>query len=90
MSDTDESKVVSINGSTIPGPGRPSKATISELERVLEAAKSGEIVGVVMACLHADNLTSSVLAGHVSAKAVLGAIDVAKHDLLMSSYTDRE
>ena len=59
------SKVVSLRGMDLPEPGKPVEPLVSQLERLLEQAKSGEIHGISYAISFADAATASGCAGAV-------------------------
>ena len=65
------SKVVAINGATIPEPGVPNKSIVEVLERHLAEAKSGKTVAVAVCSV--DN-----------AGWVLGEFDIASHQFLLA------
>lgn len=53
-----ENVVYLHSGAEILAPGEVSAATVSELEKLLEAAKSGEIQGIVVFMAHSDGTVS--------------------------------
>lgn len=55
---------------------------IAELERWIEMARSGEIRGVVLVGLCRDGLARYAIAGCVGGYSMLGAVEVAKSDLM--------
>jgi len=71
------SKVVGIHGNT-PVSREPNETVIRELERILEMAKSGEVVGFAGALLHADKLSTVAYGGLLGTYGLVGALDVAK------------
>lgn len=73
--------VVSIHGGPT-GQPEPSPTCIQVLEEWLEKARSGEIVGVAIAGLCHDSCGCYALAGKVGGYSMLGAVDMAKADLL--------
>jgi hypothetical protein len=77
MSDT----VVSLWGQPV-GVREPSPALVQELERLLEAARSGEIIGGGFVLLHADATASWVMAGRMGGFSVLGALEMVRAELI--------
>lgn len=74
-------KVIAIHGGPT-GQPEPNEKTIQVLESWLEMAKSGEIIGVAMAGLCADGYSRYSLAGFIGGYSMLGALDVAKAEIL--------
>jgi hypothetical protein len=69
-------------GGVVPGMGTPNEGCIDVLEGLLERARAGELVGVVCAATHSDNMASYVLAGMIGPYSLLGALELAKADLI--------
>lgn len=65
--------ILSMSGGELPAPGIADPDVVRFLSETLEAAKSGEIVGVAMACLHADQSTSADAQGWLKL-ALLGSL----------------
>lgn len=59
----------------------PNPTLIEELERLLAAARSGQVIGVAAAMLHHDGLGSYRLAGTVGGYSMLGALEMVGADL---------
>lgn len=59
-------KVVSLKGDPIHDPRTPDETVIRECERLLEEAKSGEVIGVAYATYYFDKSTNGRRAGTVS------------------------
>jgi hypothetical protein len=59
----------------------PNESCIAELRRLLDKAEAGEIVGIVCASLHGDKLGSYTFAGMIGPYSLLGAVDMAHHEL---------
>lgn len=59
----------------------PNESCVAELRRMLEQAEAGEIVGIVCARLHGDKLGSFTIAGMIGPYSLLGAVDMAHHEL---------
>jgi hypothetical protein len=55
---------------------------VEEIERLLEAARSGEIVGMAGTYLHKDKGASYSFAGKVGAYSMIGGLECAKARLL--------
>ena len=50
--------VIGLHGTWEPQPAEANATVVEELERLLEAARSGEIVGISGAYVHRDKLVS--------------------------------
>jgi hypothetical protein len=75
-------KVVSLRGG-YPLQGAQANATvIRELERLVEAARSGEIVGLAGSYVHKNNVITYSYAGTVRGYALLGGLECLKERLL--------
>lgn len=55
---------------------------VEEMERLLEAARSGEIVGLAGAYLHKDKNASYSFAGSIGSYGLIGGLECAKQRLL--------
>lgn len=75
------SDVVAIFGGPT-GQPEPNTNTIEALESYLEMARSGQIIGVVIIGLCADGLSQYNVGGYVGGYSMLGALEVAKMDML--------
>lgn len=75
-------KVVSLHGAPLPEAGRPSPTVIAEVERLLEGARAGEVIGIVGCYLHRDRSTSFSFAGQVAGFALIGALECVKQRLI--------
>ena len=64
------------------GEPEPCQATIDVLEEYLELARSGEVIGIVLAGLHKDRLATFRLGGKLGAYSILGAVEIMKHRLV--------
>ena len=60
----------------------PNAACIETIERWLEQARAGEIVGVALAGLGHDGFSQYSVAGKVGGYSMIGALEVAKAELL--------
>jgi hypothetical protein len=58
---------------------------VEELERLLESARSGEIVGMAGTYLHKDKAASYSFAGTVGPYSLIGGLECAKARLLSIS-----
>ena len=75
----------------IPGQmGEPVPTCVKELERLLEAAKAGEIVGIAVGLQFRDGMGSYSIAGRVGAYSLLGAMLKAQHALLVVTDDDED
>lgn len=75
-------KVISLHGGPT-GEREVSQTCVEALEELLEQAKSGEVVGIVVASVHHDSVSSFDIAGNVVLAPMIGAMEIAKHHLLM-------
>ncbi|VFU07299.1 conserved hypothetical protein [Methylocella tundrae] len=74
--------VISLRGQFTPPSSEPNATVIEELERLLEAARSGEILGLAGAYVHKDKVVSYSYAGAVASYGMLGGLDCVKERLL--------
>ena len=72
--------IVAMHGGVVNTP-TPDQNCIEALRQMLEMAEAGEITGIVCARLHGNNLSSYAIAGRYGANSLLGALDLAAHDL---------
>jgi hypothetical protein len=75
-------EIVSLNGAVALPEAKPNETLVQELERLLEAARAGEIVGMAGACQHKDRVITYSYAGHVGGYGLLGGLDCVKARLL--------
>ena len=80
------SNVKSLYGGPTGLPERNERA-IEVLTDMLQKAQAGEVVGVVVASLHHDGLAGCRIGGVVGGYSLLGAVEMAKIDLI-SIMTD--
>jgi hypothetical protein len=74
--------VISLRGNfTVPS-AEPNSTVIEELERLLEAARAGEILGVAGAYVHRDKVVTYSYAGAVGSYGMIGGLDCVKERLL--------
>lgn len=83
------SNVVSLDGKVFTPPEGPqiSATLVGELERLLEAAKLGDIVGMAGSFIHADRLVSYSFAGAVGGFGVIGGLECLKERLVRHALT---
>jgi hypothetical protein len=74
--------VVSLRGAFSAPSAQPNSTVIQELERLLEAAKAGEILGMAGAYVHRDKVVTYSYAGAVASYGMLGGLDCVKERLL--------
>jgi hypothetical protein len=74
--------IVSLRGEYIPSSPEPNATVIEELERLLKAARAGEIRGLAGAYVHRDKVVSYSYAGAVAGYGMLGGLDCVKERLL--------
>jgi hypothetical protein len=77
-------EIVSLNG-TVPitePEAKPNETLVQELERLLQAARAGQIVGMAGAYQHQDRVITYSFAGAIGGYAVLGGLDCLKERLL--------
>lgn len=77
-------EIVSLNGAVaIAEPEvRPNETLVQELERLLQAARAGQIVGMAGAYQHQDRVITYSYAGVIGGYAVLGGLDCLKERLV--------
>jgi hypothetical protein len=76
-------QIVSLNGADL-ATYQPvaNESLVQELERLLQAARAGQIVGMAGAYQHQDRVITYSYAGAVGGYGVLGGIDCLKERLL--------
>lgn len=77
--------VVSLKGDPIVSPGTPNQELIEDLEKVLEKAKSGEIISIAYAILYSDELTSYRWVGKMT-RAIVGTLELIKYGLCRGDW----
>ena len=75
-------EVVSLHGTYQPPALEPNATVVRELERLLEAARSGEIVGLAGSYMHKDKVVTFSFAGLVAGYGVVGGISCLKERLM--------
>lgn len=71
-------QVFLLNGAQLPEPGQPNRDTVAVLEDLLEMARSGEIIGVSVAMMHADRSCAYRVVGVVGGYSMIGAMEMGK------------
>jgi hypothetical protein len=61
---------------------KPNEVLVKELERLLEAAKAGQIAGMAAAYHHHDHAISYSYAGSVGGFGLIGGLDCLKERLV--------
>ena len=80
-------KVVSLHGSIAAPSAEPVESLVQELERLLEAARAGEIVGFAGAYQHRSDKVGYSFAGMVGGYAMIGGVECLKSRLVLRSET---
>jgi hypothetical protein len=78
-------KVVSLRGNLsleVQNPNKPNATVVEELERLLEAARAGEIIGLAGSYIHKDKMITYSYAGAVASYGLLGGLDCVKERLV--------
>jgi hypothetical protein len=74
--------VVALHGALLPDVVGVDEGLVAELERLLEAARSGEIIGLAGTYQHKNRTISYSFAGRVGSYAMLGGLDCVRERLL--------
>jgi hypothetical protein len=74
--------VISLRGSFATPPAHPNRTVVEELERLLQAAKAGDIVGLAGTYVHKDKVVTYSFAGAVASYGMIGGLDCVKERLL--------
>jgi hypothetical protein len=77
--------VVSLHGGTDLRSPEPNATLVEELERLLEAARAGEIVGMAGSYVHRDRAVSYSYAGLVGGYGLVGGIECLKQRLVRNA-----
>ncbi len=76
-------EVVSLHGAPVAAPDlKPDDQLVGELERLLEAARAGELVGMAGVYLNKDKVVSYAYSGLIAGYGVLGGLDCLKTRLV--------
>ena len=81
-------KITPLFADAFPQPREPSPVCVAELERLLAAAKVGEIVGVVATVQHHDGFSAYSIAGKIGSYSLIGAMTAGLHRLLRLDEED--
>ena len=75
--------VVSLYGTRIPdAAAEPNPTVVEEIERLLAAARAGEIIGLAGSYMHRDKVVTYSYAGAVGAYGVIGGLECLKDRLV--------
>lgn len=78
--------VIALRGEFQPVVSEPAievnERLVEEIERLLQAARSGDIVGMAGTYLHSDRRASYSFAGRVGTYSLIGGLECAKQRLL--------
>ncbi len=74
--------VVALRGELQPQEPAVNERLVEEIERLLDAARSGEIVGMAGSYLHKDRAASYSFAGLVGSYGLIGGLECAKARLM--------
>lgn len=74
--------VVSLRGQFTAPRTQPNQPVVQELERLLEAARAGDIVGLAGTYVHKDKVVTYSYAGAVASYGMIGGLDCVKERLL--------
>ena len=75
-------EIVSLSGAVAEPQAKPNETLVQELERLLQAARAGQIVGLAGAYQHQDRVITYSYAGVIGGYAVLGGLDCLKERLV--------
>lgn len=73
-------KVVALNGA-FNGEKEVRQGCVDTVHEVLDRAESGDVIGAMIVSLHHDGTCSWHYGGSVGGFAMIGAIEMARHDL---------
>ena len=74
--------VTSLSGSSVINERGVNDNCVEQLERLLQKARDGEIVGVASAIQYADGSTSWCKAGFLWTNSVIGSLTILVHRLM--------
>ena len=81
-------EVRSLFGGPVAGLREVNERALQEAEALLEAVRSGEVVGFAIARLHHDHLSSWRVAGIVGGYGMIGALEHAKASVMAVNDDD--
>lgn len=64
------------------------ESAITALEAALDAARSGEVVGIAIAMLDYKGMGSFAMAGRIGGYSMIGALEMAKAELIAVNWDD--
>jgi hypothetical protein len=70
-----------MKGVGLPEPGKPAPEVVALAEKLLELARSGEIIGLIAVYLHSDMATDAAMDGQMQMNMV-GRVEAVKMQLL--------
>jgi hypothetical protein len=80
--------VVSLRGKSCEPSPQANVTVIAELERLLQAARAGDIVGMAGTYIHKDKAVTYSYAGAVASYGMIGGLDCVKERLLRIATQD--
>lgn len=83
-----EGKVVSLTGEASPRAGEVNPEVIEDLERLLSAAHSGDLQGLVAVGYHADDCCSRWRVGVTNGLKPIGALQVLSSEMISDHLGD--
>jgi hypothetical protein len=81
--------VIGLHGNFSPPKVRTNATLIAELERLLEAARSGEIVGLAGSYVHRDGVVTWSYAGAVGGYGLIGGLDCAREKMIRLALKEK-
>ena len=75
-------EVIGLRGAFYADTSKPDPKLVEELERLLEAARAGEMIGMAGVFVNKDKVVSYSYAGIVAGYGMLGGIDCMKERLV--------
>lgn len=80
--------LVSLNGNHVPGVREANERAVRAAEELLEACRSGDIVGFCVGQLHFDHIASFRVVGAVGGYGMVGALEQAKMEIILVNRED--
>jgi hypothetical protein len=74
----------------VPEPGEPVASCVDALRDLLERAEAGEVIGITIAAINDRHHASYSIGGMVGGYGLLGAIEMAKGELVQIMQGDEE
>jgi hypothetical protein len=75
-------EVVSLHGNYQPQSHEPNATVVEELERLLDAARAGEIIGLAGSYMHKDKIVTYSYAGLVAGYSIVGSLSCLRERLM--------